>query len=108
MQMMVGGIRNIAGVIIAVGMLSGCGKPVSFADQCAANGFTPGSQVFLNCINSRYQAAVSLNQQWYQNAEATRQANYEAGMRAFTQPVYRPQINCLSSVNGNFGFTTCN
>jgi hypothetical protein len=97
--------RNVAGVIIAVGLLSGCGHQTSFAEQCQANGFEPGTALFLDCINSRQQAMLQFVGQMRQQ----QQHDYQQQMQFYQRPVYQnPTINCSSNRAGNFVSTTCN
>lgn len=99
---------KIAAVVIAVGMLSGCGPQPTFADECAANGYEPGTGLFLDCINMRQQAMSSLigqmQQQNYQQQQFQQQQ-----MQFYQRPVYQNSpINCLSNRMGNLVSTTCN
>jgi hypothetical protein len=93
-------------VILAAG-LAGCGPQMTLGDRCVADGYEPGTALFLDCVNSRRQAMLSLLGQMQQQ----QQQNYQQQMQFYQRPmpVYQnPTINCSSNRFGSSVYTSCN
>jgi hypothetical protein len=100
-------MRTIAAAvpIILAAALSGCGPQMTLGDRCVADGYQPGTALFLDCVNSRRQAMLSFLGQMQQQ----QQQNYQQQMQFYQRPVYQnPTINCSSNRFGSSVYTTCN